>query len=416
MRKLPLGVAISTGVHAVALAFVGTRLLPHRPADEKRPKTEIEIVDVQAAKPQPPEAAPVEVALLDDAKLAAIAPPPGAIAVAPKVVPQRQAPEPKPSTEIAAEISTGRPPGTETAPGASTGSNDAEPGRTPSTGALSMRRGPRPNLTLPAGQWDALDHAPRGTDAEKDIHSGLLHDSAGGLHESDQGVFVGKVAADGTVAMKDARNLNVHFVLPSVHDIGNGLSAWYNSDKSGGGSEAPSAPLAKSLQATAGASTGLTDRTQPNATDRSPTLIVPIIGGGFDTTDWLMRRHGMDPYASKKLKFLDATRDERAQIGNRNRDQLLGHSARLMAQSLEALWKSRASLPERKEALFELWDDCAEAGSTSEVNGAGDARKLVIAFIQLHLPAGGPDAYTPAELAAFAGHKQSKADFRPYDP
>ena len=60
-----------------------------------------------------------------------------------------------------------------------------------------------------------------------------------------------------------------------------------------------------------GATTNLNDRTQPNSNDQSATVVVPIIAGQFDTTDWLMRRHGIDPYASKKLKFLDATRETR---------------------------------------------------------------------------------------------------------
>ncbi len=412
MRKLPLGVAISTGVHAVALGWVGASLPPKRAVPEDRPRTEIQIVDVVKPMQVPdkaPDEAPVEVALLDEPRAAPAA---SGVAVAPR-------PRPAPARP---EISTGRPTGPETAPasatspGAGSGSSagsGAEPAR---PGLLSMRRGDKPDLHLPAGQWDAIDHVPRGTTPEQAIHSGLLHDAAGGLHKADQGTFTGQVNADGTVALSDARNLSVSVALPSAHDLGNGLSAWYNGDKTGGAGEGGSAPLAKHFQASSGATTNLGDRTQPNANDQKPTIIVPVIGGHFDTTDWLMRRHGMDPYASKKLKFLDSTRDERAQIGGRYRDQQLGQSGRLMAQSLEELRRSGATLAERKQALFELWDDCVETGEARAVQGASDARRLVVSFIRLHLPAGGPDAYTPAELAALARRKHSKAEFAPYEP
>ena len=219
---------------------------------------------------------------------------------------------------------------------------------------------------------------------------------------------------DGSVKFTDSRNLNVHLALPTPKSIGRGLSSWYNSDKGQLGAEGDPA-LAKQIQVTAGATTDVSDPATGRLKDRAPTAIVPIISGGFDTTDWMMRRHGQDPYASKKLAFLDATRDERVQIGNRHRAEQLTHATQLMQHNLDALWAATEDLAARKRALFELWDECAETGDPDLVAGGQAARRLVIGAIRARLPAGSALAFTPAELAAFAREKQSKATFQPYE-
>src|SRR5689334_3579867 len=119
-------------------------------------------------------------------------------------------------------------------------------------------------------------------------------------------------------------------------------------------------------------------------------LIIPVVGGTFDPTDWLMRRRGEDPYAAKKLALLDATRAERVRLGRDHRTRQLALTPQIVQRSLAAvaaLTDARA----RKHALFELWDDCAETGEPAVVAGGEAARRLVIAFIRSHLPAGGPE-------------------------
>jgi hypothetical protein len=416
MRKLPLGVMISTGVHAVALVWASTHVLGRRPPPEPPVATLIEIVAVdRPAAPPPlpsPEPPPLDVALLDDP--APRTPPPGTNpSRAPVPPPITAAPPPAPgpaaviSTTAGAAAGSAVPPGPETAP----------PSR-PTSSLLGMRHGDTPRPVLPVGHWDAIDHVPRGTTPEHDLSTGILHDAGGGAARSDQGPFIGNVAADGTVKLTDQPNLSVHVALPSPRAIGNGLSAWYNSDKTPGQDDdgGPATPLAKSFQASSGATTNRGDRTQPNSNDTKPTVIVPIIGGGFDVSDWLMRNHGIDPYAAKKLAFLDSTRDERVQRGNRFRADQLAHATQLMKRNLDALWAASLDLATRKRALFELWDECAETGDPGLVEGAQDARRLVIGFIRARLPASGPDAFTADELAALARIRQSKAAFRPYDP
>jgi hypothetical protein len=134
----------------------------------------------------------------------------------------------------------------------------------------------------------------------------------------------------------------------------------------------------------------------------------------FDVTDWMMRSHGDDPYASAKLAQLDATRDERAQIGARHRHVELDHAGELMQRNLEQLWATVADPAERKRELFALWDECSETGSTDVVEASAHARTRVVKFVRTHLPAGTPEAFTAAELAALDRDKQSHASFRPY--
>jgi hypothetical protein len=201
------------------------------------------------------------------------------------------------------------------------------------------------------------------------------------------------------VSLKDRRNLQVRVVLPKPRDIGNAISRWYYSDKGPDGKRGE-----RTLEKSVGGSI--------DPDDRTPTAIVPVLGGGFDITDAIMRRKKVDPYAAAKLRYLDSTRDERVQIGNRYKREQLAQSAQLMQKTLDWLWASKVDLAARKQALFELWDDCAEVGSDAMVEGGKAARALVVGAIRARLT--GADAYTAAELAAFNKRRQSKAVFEPY--
>lgn len=138
-------------------------------------------------------------------------------------------------------------------------------------------------------------------------------------------------------------------------------------------------------------------------------------GASFDVTDGLMRSKGIDPYSSYKLKVLDETRDERAAIGQRYRSQQLAHSRQFMAQNARELWTTTRDPAARKQALFELWDDCAESGSDELVAGAAAARTYLIGFIRTKLPPGSADAFTADEIARFNKQRKSRALFAPYE-
>ena len=139
-----------------------------------------------------------------------------------------------------------------------------------------------------------------------------------------------------------------------------------------------------------------------------------LLSGSFDVSDAMMRKKGIDPYASYKLKVLDETRDERVAIGKRYRTQQLGKSKQLVQANLERLWAMSPELAARKQGLFELWDDCAEAGPNELVAGGAAAREHVLGFIRSKLPAGSAEAFTAAELERFNRRRKSSATFSPY--
>ena len=139
------------------------------------------------------------------------------------------------------------------------------------------------------------------------------------------------------------------------------------------------------------------------------------LGFRYDLEGMLMRRHGDDPYARSKLHFLDATRDERAELGRRYETQRLSRSVELMRNNIDWLWSRTRDPAKRREVLFDLWDECAETGDPELVAGGAAARLLLIGEIRARLH--GADAYTPDELARLNAHRHSTERFAPYvDP
>jgi hypothetical protein len=143
-----------------------------------------------------------------------------------------------------------------------------------------------------------------------------------------------------------------------------------------------------------------------------PNLRVNGLGASFDATDWAMRMTGDDPYAAEKLAYLDRTRDQRVIVGKRYRKEQLGRSAQLMQANLERLWQLSHDVAARKQAVFELWDDCAETGDDDLVEGGAQARALLARWVQTKLT--GAAAFTEDELRNLNAKKRSKASFDPY--
>lgn len=404
MRTLPLAVVVSAMVHAVVVAWLATRpASAARPDDGASAVTLIEIVTVD-----PPPAAPSadpEIEL----RLAPAAATPATAALPPSEPAPRAAPARRPPGEPAAVAAR---PGRETAPPPATG--ETAPARAPGLSPLAMRRGGAPSAALPFGRWDALDHPPAGTAPERVAASGLLRESGGGSFRSEQSPFTADVRPDGTVAITDRPSFDIHLALPTPRLLGRALAAWYESDKGEHGNEGDTS-ASQQIQVSGGSPAALKDPVTGESEDHVTTVIFPVLGGGSEITDWLMRLQGQDPYSSRKRAFLDATRDERAQIGRRHRSEQLALTPQIVLRSLEALWAATPDLAARKQALFELWDDCVETGDPEIVAAGEAARRMMIGFIRGHLPAGGPDAYTPAELAELARRRHSKAAFAPYD-
>lgn len=405
MRNLPQAAAVSALVHAAVVVWLAVRAPAQRHTADAPAATPIEIVTVDRATPV--EA--LELALLDEPAIA----PPSRAGVMPHAAAPTSSPAPERTAPPSGQAVTSVPPRTaqtgvtgvtgETAPRA--------PERSP---LLAMRRGEVPRAALPQGRWDDLDHAPRGTAPARDRTTGLLEDAGGGSHRSDQGVFEARIAPDGSAKLTDAPNLRVHVAVPMPRALGRTLARWYESDKGPYGTDGDTA-MAAQIQGSACSKAEPPDPVTGKLPEEAPTVVVPVIAGGFDVTDGLMRSHGQDPYARRKLAFLDATRDERAEIGRRHHDAELARAPELVQKSLRAAWAATPDLRARKQALFELWDDCAETGDPAVVAAGEAARRLVIGFIRGHLPAGSPDAFTAAEIAALGRTQQSKAVFRPYE-
>lgn len=139
---------------------------------------------------------------------------------------------------------------------------------------------------------------------------------------------------------------------------------------------------------------------------------IPIgIIGRVAVDDYLMRKAGIDPYASAKRQWLDKTRDERVAIGKRYRHEQLAESAKLAQRNVAFLWAKTPDVTARKQALFELWDDCAESGDADLVAGGIAAREFIVGVIRSKLP----NAYTADELAQLNAHRKSKTVFAPYE-
>jgi hypothetical protein len=236
------------------------------------------------------------------------------------------------------------------------------------------------------------------------------------------------VHGDGTVSIKNKKDIDLHWMIhlptPSrilgvVREEGEDLAAWaadpYRDREVGTTQDLP-----RHLQATSDACQSyadpMCDATPPKKITRSLSgdgAIIPVFGGGFDVTSYLHRKYVGDPYAARKLKILDSTRDERAARGAEFRAAQLGQSAELMSKNLDALWRTTTDPAARREALFQLWDECVEGEGPAGVAGAR-ARAMVVGWIGTHLPRDQPGAFSTDDIARFDAKRSSAQHFAPY--
>jgi hypothetical protein len=224
---------------------------------------------------------------------------------------------------------------------------------------MSMRTGEKRELHWdPSGAfWNNFEANTKPADIPPPP-SGELQPSGNGTYKSDHGMdgaFTATVARDGTVTLKDKPTVG------DVHFVGIGIAGRANFD------------------------------------------------------DWAMHQAGIDPYASAKRQWLDKTRDERVRIGEAYRKDQLARTPEYVKRNLAAAWaKTAGDVAARKEALFELWDDCAEGGSDDMIAAGNAARSYILGFIRAHLPQGAEGAFTSEDLSRLNAHKRSQATFQPY--
>ena len=182
-----------------------------------------------------------------------------------------------------------------------------------------------------------------------------------------------QVDRDGTAHVHDTRNLRWVLKLPTTKDLKHQMAAWHEA-------------LAEMDHPTPEPTTH--DREDAERPIERPMGSIGVTIVKFDATDWLMRSVGQDPYASAKLQQLDATREARAAIGATYRRRQLAHADALMEQNLEAAWVTLHDDAARKQAVYDLWNECDE----SNAEATRLARRQILAFARTH-------RFTAAELA-----------------
>ena len=221
----------------------------------------------------------------------------------------------------------------------------------------------------------------------------LLRPTAGNQHRTDDTTVVATTRSDGTVRIEDRPNFSIKFDTDGAKSL---LKS------------ALTPKVSKEVETTR-------RRVIEEGAAEEPALTVPILTGGFDATDAAMRLVGQDPYVSRKLKFLDSTRDERAEIASVNKQADLADAARTTRVRLRRIYRRRdLTWPQKRAIYFELWDECSETGSEGERDATASVRATIIGFINKKLPATNVHAFTKNELGKLNRKRESTATFRPY--
>jgi hypothetical protein len=236
--------------------------------------------------------------------------------------------------------------------------------------------------------------------AEEVEESGELEANRDGTYTKKDLVFTAKIDADGHVSsIEDKPNFNykVHIPKPKkiAKAVGKHLSNW---------AEDPY-----------GVSNGTgTDATRLKGEDKTDGRVFTIVSGGFDLTDAAMRMAGDDPYSARKREFLERTFDERVQIGTVHRAGEMEKADQTILKHLGELWQRQDfTIGQKKELVFELWDECDEKGDAKK--GGKKARAALVRWVNVHLPEDGADAFTKDELERFNAKRRSRARFAPYE-
>lgn len=232
------------------------------------------------------------------------------------------------------------------------------------------------------------------------------------------------VSRDGRASFEDKPDIEVHVLLPSLDfeqtakDLGNHLAGWYR-DPYAQKHARKYQDMPRHEQAVpggwdagAGGDANIDGSIeQPDELPRRPSNgIVPVIGGKLDITSWLHRKFIGDPYASRKRVLLDGTRAQRAEIRKKYTREQLDQSAVIMRKNVERVFVELADPAQQRQALFALWDECAEGDD--DAGRAGDrARAMVIGAIRGRLS----EAYGTDEIAALDAKRTSAQHFVPYD-
>ncbi|MFO0692675.1 MAG: hypothetical protein U0230_03905 [Polyangiales bacterium] len=129
----------------------------------------------------------------------------------------------------------------------------------------------------------------------------------------------------------------------------------------------------------------------------------------FDLNDVMFRRRGNDPYQAERSWFMRETEELRNRLSDTARGEQAVTATRTVRGRLLRIWQDEGRTPEqRRQAIFRIWDDCAE-------DETGEAiRHAVVGWVREQLPHGSEGAYTDVELARLNAGRDSASPFRPY--
>lgn len=277
---------------------------------------------------------------------------------APARAPPRRADKPLPSE------SPSRPdqPSPALAPPAEGPAPSAEPGN-----ASSPRDVPLPRLTrLPPGVKRAAPVA----SVEERLPEGLRRQKDGS-YVYDAGVFVAKIAPDGSFWFEDREG---QLGLPFRLDPGD------------------------------------EGEDVPESRRRTPHIVV--FEAKFDITDTVMRAVGQDPYSHRKLTFVQETMALRARL----REETLRHDLTAAVLALPArlrlIWNDAGlSHRQKRQLFFEIWDGSL-TGKGPRGRAGAEVRAIVMDFLERHLRTA-EERYPKVELVELSRTRSSSVAFLP---
>ena len=141
-------------------------------------------------------------------------------------------------------------------------------------------------------------------------------------------------------------------------------------------------------------------------------------GGQFDLTELVQTEIvGDDVHVYEERRFLEATREARAEMAERACAARLRDALRELPGRLERIYTDPSkSTIARRRTLFIAWDECDDGEGGEGAQYAEMARATIVAFIAARLPRGSVDAYSDEEIALLNESRRSKARFEPYGP
>lgn len=125
--------------------------------------------------------------------------------------------------------------------------------------------------------------------------------------------------------------------------------------------------------------------------------------------------------ARARREFLDDTAPLRARLRAEYQRVREREALAALGERLRSIWSDPTlDAATKRRRIFELWDDCVEAGPTPSTEDAAraqasaKARRVIEAFVRREAPAASREAFAPAELRRLNAARRSRASFDPY--